>query len=552
MMTFRSTLRSGLLAGTALMAMTGLAAAQGTATNGPTQQDYLNTDPNRADWILPAGNYNDNRQITQTQITPANVGQMKLAWSFKMPADGPVETSPIVYNGTVYVTSFHDDIYALDAKTGQLKWQFNPNPSQLVGFPRNRGVAIMDGNVYIATIDGHLIALNADNGQKVWDKLEVADPKNSFYTMQPIPYKGALLLGVSNGDWGGLGNISAFDPKTGDRLWQWNTVPAPGEKGNDTWGSGDAWKRGGASVWSGLAIDPSTDTIYADLGNPQPDFQGAVRPGANLYSNSIVALDVSSGKPVMKWYYQFIPHDMHDWDPAMPPVLFTGKMNGQDVKMVAAGDKGGNFWLLNAENGQLISRTPVSFQFNQDSSPPFEGTNYACPNTNGGVEYNGGSFDPATNTFFVPSTNQCGKWTGSKDVQYVAGQFYLGGGFPSLEGPNSGWFNAVDVGTGLFTWRHHLDLPANGGALVLTSGQDSVVFSGMLDGSFDAVDAKTGKLLWTYKTDGSFAAAPATFVMDGSRYVVVAAGAFGFQKVPELGSRTATSVVTAFTEPTQQ
>ncbi len=384
-----------LLAGAALAAIPGAGLAQNApparAVSGPTSQDLLNAASDSADWMLPAGNYSGDRQVNENEITPENVGNLRVSWTFNIPNARVLEVSPIVYHGVIYVTTSTDAVYALDAKTGQMKWRFDPKPVQIVGVPRNRGVAILDDDVFIATIDGHLIALDAATGQKKWDKLTVQDPRDSFYTMQPVPYKGQLLLGVSNGDWGGIGNISAFDPKTGNRIWEWQTVPGPGEKGNNTW-SGDSWKRGGAAAWSGLAIDPSANTLYADLGNPGPDFQGAVRRGANLYSDSMVALQLEGNKkPVLKWYYQFIPHDTHDWEPAMPPVLFSGKVDGREEKLVAAGDKAGNFWILSATTGTLISRTPVSFQYNQNSEPPFVGSNYACPYTNGGIEYDGGS-----------------------------------------------------------------------------------------------------------------------------------------------------------------
>jgi alcohol dehydrogenase (cytochrome c) len=212
------------------------------------------------------------------------------------------------------------------------------------------------------------------------------------------------------GDWGGIGNINAFDPKTGDRLWQWQSIPKPGEPGNETW-SGDSWQRGGGAVWNGMAIDPATDTLYLTLGNPSPDLLGKVRQGQNLYTDSMVALDISGSTPKLKWYHQFIANDAHDYDPAMPPVLFTGSIDGKRTKLAATGDKAGNFWLLNAENGEVISKRPLSFQFNQDSQPQIDGANYACPSWNGGVEFNGGAYDPAINTFFVPSSNQCGKWS---------------------------------------------------------------------------------------------------------------------------------------------
>ena len=558
-----------LLAGVAVLAAVGIASAQSSSSppatsspsasssSGPSSQALLDAAKDSANWILPAGNYSGNRQVAENEISPDNVGQMKVAWTFTIPGNGPVEASPIVWDGMVYVTSNKDDVYALDAKTGDLKWKYNPDPLQLVGFSRNRGVAIYDGMVFIAMLNGHLAALDAKTGKVIWDKLTVEDQKTSYYTMQPVPYKGKILLGVSNGDWGGIGNISAFDPKTGNRLWQWASVPGPGEPGHDTW-SGDSWKRGGGAIWNGVAIDPASDTLYLTLGNPQPDFLGTVREGKNLYTDSMVALDISGAAPKLKWYHQFIAHDTHDWDPSMPPVLITGTVGGKQMKLVAAGDKAGNFWIVNAANGDVLSNTPVSFQFNQDSQPKIEGTNYACPNTNGGVEFNGAAYDPATNAFYVPSSNQCGQWSANKQATLVAGQFYLGGSFPKLVGPNTGWFSAIDVGTGVFKWRHHLDLPANGGALVMNyksarrpQAQESIVFSGMVDGHFNAYDASSGKLLWQNDTGASIIAPPATFTANGKRYILVASGAPGFLKVPEL-KVSGPSKLTAFVSGPQQ
>ncbi|MGH7040954.1 MAG: pyrroloquinoline quinone-dependent dehydrogenase [Acetobacteraceae bacterium] len=538
-----------LVAAGALLSAAPLAAMAATPSNaeGPTAQNFmaLSSTGSQSDWILPAGNYSGNRFLKEDQITSTNVGQLQTAWTFTIPDDAPIETSPIMWNGMVYITSAHDDVYALDAKTGKLEWTFADHPTQIVGFSRNRGVAVLDGKVFIATIGGHLVALDAKTGKKVWDKLEVKDPKTSFYTMQPVPYQHELLLGVSNGDWGGIGNISAFSAENGDRLWEWDTIPKPGQPGNDTW-SGDSWKRGGASVWSGIAIDPATHTLYADLGNPGPDFLSTFRKGDNLYSDSMVALDISGKTPKLKWYHQFIAHDTHDWDPAMPPVLFTGKVDGKEMKLAAAGDKAGNFWILNATTGALVHHTAVSFQHNQNSAPSLQG-NIACPSTNGGVEYNGGAYDPTTNTFFVPSANQCAAWKGNAKPVYIAGQFYLGGAFPKLTGPNWGWFNAVDVNSGVFSWRHYFGLPVDGGALVLSNGSTSVVFTGELGGNFDAFDGATGKLLWHADTGASIAAPPATYMDDGARYVVVASGQAGFLQVPEMTKKMGPAVLTAFT-----
>jgi alcohol dehydrogenase (cytochrome c) len=522
----------------ALLALPGAA----LAASGPSANDFLH--PNGAQWILPAGDYSGNREVKESEISSKNVGDMQPAWTFKIPDDSPIEASPIVWNGTVYLTSAHDEVYAIDAKTGKLKWQFADHPDQLVGFQRNRGVALLDGNVYVATLDGHIVALDAETGKKVWDKQEVQDPKDTFYTMQPVPYKGMLLLGASNGDWGGRGDISAFDPKDGKRLWQWITVPGPGDPANKTW-EGNSWKRGGAAVWSGVAIDPGSNTLYIDTGNPQPDFLGAKRKGKNLYTDSMIALDLSGAQPKMKWYYQFIAHDTHDWDPAMPPVLFTAKVDGKDRKLAAAGDKAGNLWILDATTGKLLHHLPVSYQYNQTTQPTKAG-NVACPNTNGGIEYNGGAFDPASNTFIVPSINQCGQWKSFAEAPYIPGQFYLGGKFPSLVGPNYGWLNAVDASAGTMAWRHYFKLPANGGALVMNDGSSSIVFTGQLDGEFDAFDSGTGELLWHHATGASIIAPPATYTMDGQRYVVVASGQPGFLKVPEMKQQPGPAVLSAF------
>ena len=530
----------------------GNSGAQTSSSAGPSAQDLINSQNDASNWILPAGDYSGNRQVKEKEIGPSNVDQMQVAWTFNIPKNGPIESSPIVWDGTIYITSNQDDVYAVDAKTGDLKWQYNPKPEQIVGFPRNRGVAIYEGKLFIGMINGHLAALDAKTGKELWNKQTVENTKDSFYTMQPVPYKGKILLGVSDGDWGGNGNISAFNPDNGDRIWQFNTIPGPGEKGHDSW-EGDSWKRGGGAVWQGVAIDPSSDTLYIDAGNPQPDFLGEERKGDNLYTDSMIAVDISGDKPQMKWYHQFVAHDTHDWDPAMPPVLFTGKVDGKETKLVAAGDKAGNFWIVKAENGDLVSHTPVSYQLNQDTHPALNGSNIACPNTNGGVEFNGGSYDPATNMFFVASSNQCGKWSAEDKAVWVAGQFYLGGSFPSLVGPNTGWFTAIDVSTGAPAWRHHLDLPANGGALVMDYSasrrpqeNESIVFSGTLDGKFNAYKADTGKILWQYDTGASIIAPPVTFTMDNKRYVLVNSGDPGFLKVPELKSAIGPAHLTAF------
>jgi alcohol dehydrogenase (cytochrome c) len=547
------TIALAALAGFVAISSTGPGRA-GAQNAWPSAADYAAADKDAANWILPAHDYSGNRYLAGTQITAANVGTLKKAWSASVDARGPLEVAPIVWNGTMYVTSSHNDVYALDAQTGALKWHF-PYKPHVIAFSANRGVAIGNGRVYEATLDGHLIALDATTGKPVWNIVAAHDVSNTFYTMQPVPYKNMLLLGASNGDWGGIGYLSAFDANTGKRLWDWKTIPAPGEPGHNTW-SGDSWKRGGGAIWSGLAIDPATSTLYVDAGNPQPDFLGTIRKGTNLYTNSMIALDISGATPKIKWYHQFIPHDTHDWDPAMPPVLFTGTVNGAPRNLVAAGDKGGNFWVLDAGTGAVVYHLAVSTQKGQNTEPNRKG-DIACPNTNGGVEFNGGSYMPDTNAFYVPSVDQCGIWKSQGTATYVSGQFYLGGAFPALYGPSTGYMNAIDIGTGKFVWRKHLAFPQIGGALSMSTG---VVFTGGVNGDFTAYDAKTGNVLWHYATGMTIQAPPGSYTLGGKEYVVVAAGPAGinfadprFNKgAPTLEGHYAhptSALITAFTLP---
>jgi len=520
-------------------------AASSSSAATPSIDDFTRTQSDNSNWIINAKNYDNSRYVDLDQITPANVSQLKPVWSFQISDNSPIESAPIIWNDTAYITSAHDHVYAIDVKTGKQKWEFSDNP-HVISFAANRGVALLDGNVYIGTLDGHLIALNAETGQKVFDVVAVADTSNSFFSQAPMPYRNAagrtlLLENVSNGDWGGIGEVSAFDPKTGKKVWAWQTIPGPGQKGHDTW-PGDSWKRGGASVWTQMALDPKTGMLYGNVGNPSPDFNDTIRKGSDLYTDSLVALDISGDKPKLVWHYQFLRNDTHDWDPVMPPLLFTAKFNGRSTQLVATGDKASNFWLLNAQTGKLVERLAVAMQLNQDQKPSLAG-NVACPNTNGGVEYNGGSYDPKTNMIYLPSSNECGFYRANKNVLYISGQFYLGGAFPKFVGPNTGQMNAIDMSTGVFAWRNPDKHPMIGGALSTSSG---LVFSGKVMGDFVAYDAQSGKELWSYDTGSSILAPPVAFERDGQEFVAVASGTAGNQLLPDTPASNKGSFLTMF------
>jgi alcohol dehydrogenase (cytochrome c) len=315
---------------------------------------------------------------------------------------------------------------------------------------------LLDGKVFLGTLDSHVVALDAKTGHVVWDVVGAHDPSESYYTMAPVPFRNVILIGVSGGDTGANGYITAFDAATGKRVWEWQTIPKPGERAIKTW-AGDSWKRGGGAVWGGLTIDPESATLYLDVGNPQPDFVGTGRAGANLFTCSMVALDISGSAPKLKWYYQYIAHDTHDWDAAMPPVLFTGAVHGTSRHLVAAADKRGTFWVLDAQRGTLVEKIAVATQMNPVLEPSLHGA-VACPGTNGGVQYNGGAYSPQTNAFYVPSSDQCQIYTADGDVAFIPGQLYLAG-TTAVDGSSRGWMSAVDIGSGTMRWRIPLPLP---------------------------------------------------------------------------------------------
>jgi alcohol dehydrogenase (cytochrome c) len=346
--------------------------------------------------------------------------------------------------------------------------------------------------------------------------------------------------------WGGSGYVTAFSAATGRRVWEWYTVPRPGEPGHETWGSGDAWKTGGGSIWGGFTIDPTTNTLYVDVGNPQPAFLGDVRPGANLYTCSMVALDISGPRPRVRWYHQFTPHDLHDWDAAAPPVLFTGTVHGVRRPLVATGDKVGNFWVLDVRNGRVLEHTVVSTQLNGNVLPNVHGV-LTCPGTNGGVEFNGGSYMPETNAFYVPSVDQCATFATGPVTNSADLGLDLGGPVPVITGPSTGWMSAIDIASGRFLWRRKLALPEIGGALSLGTG---MVFTGQLDGEFDAYDGQSGAVLWKFPTGSTISAPPATYTIAGKQYVVVGSGnPTGNFALPGLPATNAGAMISAFTLP---
>jgi alcohol dehydrogenase (cytochrome c) len=491
----------------------------------------LQAEANGANWLVPGKSYSGNRLTTLTQINPSNVGMLRKAWVTAVKDDGEEEASPIVWDGTVYVSTSHDNVLALDGKSGSLKWAFGYEPSYELQYAVNRGVGLSDGRLYIVTEDCRLVAIDATTGKQAFNVPACHDTTNTWYSTAAYVYKGKVIVGTSGGDLGGSGLISAFDAQDGTRLWDWHTVAQPGEPGHSTW-PGDSWVHGGAAVWAGLSIDQATDTLYAAPGNPGPNLTTYGRKGENLYADCVVALDISGPTPKLKWYYKVSPNDVHDNDPSMPPVLFTGVVGGASRQLLAVGDKAGEFAILDRTTGKRISQMAVSNQQGIFTTVPTVAGTFACPNHGGGIEWNGGSYDAATNYFFIPSTQECAVWkinyTGA--VPYIPGQPYTAGPLPKRR-PATGVVTAVDVSTGKAAWRDQLPYAAQGGALVTNDG---LMFTSDTSGRVYALDARTGRELWHDDTGSSIVAPISAYSVDGNEYLVVEAGEAGNQQTPNL------------------
>jgi len=506
-----------------------LALAEGAVPGFPHADTLLAAQRDDANWILPAKTYAGNRYIALTQIDKTNVGSLGLAWRTDIADDGEQEAAPIVWNGVMYISTPHDGVLALDASNGKLIWQAAYNPAYVMLFAANRGVGLADGKVFIATQDCRVIALDAATGKSLWNVPGCRDTSNSWYSMAAYVYKNQIILGTGGGDTGNIGLVSAFSTKDGKRLWDWQTIPGPGQPGHETW-PGDSWKHGGGAVWSGVAVDQATDTLFVAPGNPGPDFVDTKRKGKNLYTNSLVALDISGTKPKIKWYYQLVQNDTHDYDPAMIPVLFEGRVDGQPRPLVAIGDKAGNFVLLDRQSGKVVHRLVLSKQVGIDTHPSLEGTE-ACPNHGGGIEWNGGAYDPNSNAFLVPSTEECAIWKAASDYpQYIPGQVYSGGPFPKRQN-GTGVLTSVDVATGKLLWRRALPYPAEGGVLITASG---LAFSSDVGGNIYAFDAATGHQYWRDDTGSAVVGPISAYSLNGSEYLAVVVGQAGNQQTPNL------------------
>ncbi len=512
--------------------------AQGAMPDGAT---LLAAQDNAREWLMYGHDYTNDRYSALDQINTSNVSQLVPRWIFQTGIVASFENTPVVYRGIMYVTTANNHLFALNARTGRMIWRYDHKLGTTIFCcgPVNRGVGLGYGMVYMGTLDAQLVALDARTGKVRW-KRQVADPTLGYsLTLAPLVYKNIVIVGTSGAEYGIRGFVQAYDARTGTPLWRWYTIPSQGWEGKwaTTTPEGDdlhrniaaekaawpkykdAWKRGGGSVWQTPAADPQLNYLYLGVGNPSPDLDGSIRPGDNLYTESIVALNAANGKLV--WYYQEVPHDVWDLDQTSPPLLFNVTVNGQTIPAVGAAGKTGWFYILDRRTGRRILRSQEFVRHeNLFAQPTAQGVRM-LPGANGGAEWSPSSYSPQTNYVYIAALEQPMTYA-THYAPYQKGKLWLGSAFTSIPGERQyGTFTAIDVNTGKVAWQRKVDQPMMGGSLVTAGG---LVFTGEGNGNFDAFDAKTGQLLWQFQAGAGVNAAPMAFELDGQEYIAVAAG----------------------------
>ena len=484
-------------------------------------------------WPMYSGNYSSHRFSPLTQIAVDNVSRLKPVWVYQPPGVGSVECTPVVANGVMYVTSGPTSVVALDLKSGRPIWEWTRPiaPSVLnLGFPRvNRGVAILDDTLYVGTLDGYLVALDAKAGIERWITHVGDNPTGHAITAAPLVVDDKVIVGISGGEAGIRGYLDAYDAKTGKQAWRFWTVPSPGEPGSESW-PGDSWVHGGGATWLTGSYDPALKLLYWGTGNPGPDWNGDSRKGDNLYTSSLVAIDVETGKA--RWHFQFTPHDVHDWDANQIPVLVDTPINGQPRSAVVMANRNGFYYALDRKTGEFLVGAQYAKQtwakgldargrpIEIPGMEPTEKGTLVYPSLQGSTNWSSPSYSPATGMLYVP-VREMGSIYFKTGVEYKPGTYYTGGSEKRLDEESWGAVRALDVKTGRQAWDFRLPSPPWAGVMSTAGG---LVFGGSNEGNFFALDAKSGKPLWQFQTGGAIRSGPMSFLSGGKQYVAVAGG----------------------------
>jgi alcohol dehydrogenase (cytochrome c) len=500
-------------------------------------------DKDSANFLHSNMSYAQTRYYPATQINTSNVAKLRPAFQFQTEVLESMETAPIVVDGIMYVTTSYNHLYALDAATGKEFWHYKHKMGPVTTFccgPNNRGVAVMGDRLYMGTLDAKLLAFDAKTGKVLWST-QIADPEAGYSeTMAPVAVDGKVLIGTNGGEYGIRGFVKAFDANDGKLLWTFYTIPDTGHEG--TWAAKDATQRDlhrdlgaekaqlaknagffktlGGGVWMAPAVDKETGTVFFVVGNPSPDLYGAERPGDNLYTDSIVAVDLNTG--AKKWHYQYVPHDVWDLDAVSPVILTEAKDNSGKMRKVAIhGGKTGHVYVHDRATGELIRFSEAMIpQENMWVLPTKDGARM-LPGANGGVEWSPMAVNPRLRMVYAANLHQPMTYH-VEQAAYPGGKLWLGGAFKVIASEKQwGRLVAVNLDTGKVAWKFDTEQPLIGGVLA-TAGD--LVFNGEGNGLFRAFDAKTGKKLWEYQAGAGVNAPAVSYMVGGKQYVAVAAG----------------------------
>jgi len=505
------------------------------STNIDVQPSQLLTAPVAADWLSYNGDYTGRRFTSLREINPGNVSRLRAEWVFHVPSSERLEVTPVVADGIMFVTSAND-AFALDAQTGRTLWHYSrPVTSGLIDDAsqhHNRGVGIWHKRVYMETDNAHLLCLDARSGHLLWDVAYTDGNRNYGATSAPLVVKNKVLVGTSGGDDGVRGFVAAYDAETGKEAWRFWTIPGPGEFGSSSW-PGESYKLGGGTTWMPGTFDPELNTIFWGTSNPAPDFDGGPRPGDDLYTDCLLALDADTGK--LKWYFQFTPHDLFDYDAVETPVLVDTTFRGQPRKLVVEANRNGFIYVLDRTNGAFLQATRFAEKLNwatgideigrpiRTEVKPTEGGTRVCPGMVGATNWFSPAFNPETSMLYFMALESCDIYL-LKPRDFRPGQTYYSTGVRHSEGDfNQKILLAYALGGDKPSWRYVQAGEGHSAGGVLTTAT-GLVFFGDDAHSFEAVEAQTGKPLWHFNTGQTIVASPMSYAVNSRQYVAIAAG----------------------------
>ncbi|HZP61831.1 MAG TPA: PQQ-dependent dehydrogenase, methanol/ethanol family [Terriglobales bacterium] len=493
--------------------------------------------PPAANWVSYNGDYSGRRYSSLSQINTQNIGELRAQWVFHARNSNHLEVTPVVVNGMMFVTSAND-AFALDARTGRVIWHHSRAISDgLIDDASrhvNRGVALWHDRLYMETDNAHLLCLDVRSGSLIWDIAYADWNKNYGATSAPLVVKDKVIVGTSGGDDGVRGFVAAYDAQSGKLAWRFWTIPAPGEPGSNSW-PGDLYLHGGGTTWMPGTYDPELNTIFWGTSNPAPDFEGSVRPGDDLYTDCVLALDPDTG--ALKWYFQFTPHDLFDYDATETPILIDADYQGQPRKLLVEANRNGYLYVLDRTNGKFLSAVPFVEKLNwargidtqgrpirTEVKPTVDGMT-VCPGYTGATNWFSPSYNESTHMVYVMALEQCQTYfSRTTPERFSEGKTYYSTGTKRIPGDEGQKILiAFDLGSGSLAWKYPQVGPVHStGGTMSTAG--GLVLFGDDSQSFEAVDASNGKPLWHFNTGQDMSASPMSYAVNGKQYVAIAAG----------------------------